>query len=195
MTRVDPDSAYEFDEDSKVGSHTKGQILRLVRLAGFGAHLSPRDDKGKYVVVTSPLQFKIEVKGDHIARMTYNIGIEYSSRGEPSGIGVTTADYWLQVIANRNFEFGKDEIRILLFKTKELKRCIDELSSTPIPEGEKWVGGSDNEDGTMGWIKENIGDPCSETHIWVTKTRWASEYAEFDGSPREFVEFLYRKRR
>jgi hypothetical protein len=38
---------------------------------------------------------KIEVKVDYIAHKTGNVFIEYSSRGKPSGISTTDADYWI----------------------------------------------------------------------------------------------------
>lgn len=37
---------------------------------------------------------KVEVKSDKICRQTGNIFIEYRQKGQPSGIAVTTADYW-----------------------------------------------------------------------------------------------------
>lgn len=41
---------------------------------------------------------KIEVKLDSIASTTGNIFIEYESRGKPSGISTTNADYWIYKI-------------------------------------------------------------------------------------------------
>jgi len=37
----------------------------------------------------------IEVKTDRIAHKTGNIFIEYESRGKPSGLATTTANYWI----------------------------------------------------------------------------------------------------
>jgi hypothetical protein len=37
----------------------------------------------------------IEVKNDRIVHKTGNIFIEYESRGKPSGLSTTTADYWI----------------------------------------------------------------------------------------------------
>lgn len=41
---------------------------------------------------------KIEVKVDYIAHRTGKVFIEYSSRGKPSGIATTDADYWIYKI-------------------------------------------------------------------------------------------------
>lgn len=46
--------------------------------------------------------FKLEVKFDSMAHATGNVFIEYSSRGKPSGIAVTDADYYLYIIAEFN---------------------------------------------------------------------------------------------
>jgi uncharacterized protein YuzE len=46
--------------------------------------------------------FKVEVKMDTMAHVTGNVFIEYSSRGKPSGIAVTDADYYLYIIAEFN---------------------------------------------------------------------------------------------
>jgi len=47
-------------------------------------------------------EFKVEVKLDSMAHTTGNVFIEYSSRGKPSGIAVTDADYYLYIIAEFN---------------------------------------------------------------------------------------------
>ena len=41
---------------------------------------------------------KIEVKRDFIAHKTGNVFVEYESRGAPSGISTTQADYWAFVL-------------------------------------------------------------------------------------------------
>lgn len=43
-------------------------------------------------------KFKAEIKFDRIAHKTGNIFIEYESRGKPSGIATTDADYWIYKI-------------------------------------------------------------------------------------------------
>ena len=37
----------------------------------------------------------IEIKSDRIIHRTGNLFIEYESRGNPSGLATTTADYWI----------------------------------------------------------------------------------------------------
>jgi len=45
---------------------------------------------------------KVEVKTDRMAHSTGNLAVEYSSRGLPSGIATTKADYWAFVIGDNN---------------------------------------------------------------------------------------------
>ena len=39
--------------------------------------------------------FKVEVKNDRLIHKTGNLFIEFESRGKPSGLSITTADYWI----------------------------------------------------------------------------------------------------
>jgi hypothetical protein len=60
---------------------------------------------------------KVEVKTDRMAHMTGNVAIEYASRGLPSGIATTKADYWAFVIGE-----NKTVIFITIERLKELAR-------------------------------------------------------------------------
>ena len=60
---------------------------------------------------------KIEIKTDYLAHKTGNIAIEYESRGKPSGIATTEADYYIYIIPHALI---KDTMLIL--DVKELKK-------------------------------------------------------------------------
>ena len=85
----------------------------------------------------------IEVKRDFLASKTGNVFVEYESRGKPSGIATSTADYWafvldderiiviprglLKVMARESFEAGRlatggdsNTSRGVLVKVREL---------------------------------------------------------------------------
>ena len=47
-------------------------------------------------------EFKLEVKFDSMTHASGKVFIEYYSRGKPSGIAVTDADYYLYIIAEFN---------------------------------------------------------------------------------------------
>jgi hypothetical protein len=63
---------------------------------------------------------KIEVKTERDKwKDTGNIVIEFESRGRPSGIATTEADYWFH-----NLAMGEDIIMTLVFPTKTLRNYI-----------------------------------------------------------------------
>ena len=59
---------------------------------------------------------RIEVKRDSWVGRTGNIAIEYESRGKPSGIATSEAEYWI-IIFSREYE---DKVMLVL-ETKRLK--------------------------------------------------------------------------
>lgn len=67
---------------------------------------------------------KIEVKTDFLAQETGNIALEYESRGKPSGISVTEADFYAYCLPLANFQ------NIIIFmEINELKRLAREYWS------------------------------------------------------------------
>ena len=63
---------------------------------------------------------KVEVKRDRKARLTGNIFVEYESRGKPSGISTSEADYWCFVV----------EETFILLTTQRLKKIVEPLKGT-----------------------------------------------------------------
>ena len=63
---------------------------------------------------------KVEVKRDRKARLTGNIFVEYESRGKPSGISTSEADYWCFVV----------EETFILLTTQRLKEIVEPLKGT-----------------------------------------------------------------
>jgi len=59
---------------------------------------------------------KVEVKTDFIAQRTGNVFVEYESRGKPSGIAKSQADYWCFVLSNHQIVLITSE------KLKEIAR-------------------------------------------------------------------------
>ena len=80
---------------------------------------------------------KIEVKSERdVWKRTGNIAIEYQCYGKPSGINATEADYWFH-----NLCVGEDVYATLVFKTENLKKIIDSLSSNlniPVTDIIRW---------------------------------------------------------
>lgn len=63
---------------------------------------------------------KVEVKADLKAKKTGNLFIEYESRGEPSGIATSQADYWC-------FDIGH---LFIIIETETLKSIVRPLLGT-----------------------------------------------------------------
>ena len=61
---------------------------------------------------------KIEVKTDRLTEKTGNVYIEYESRGKPSGIATSEADYWVYKVSGG---------RAIIIEIKELKSMLKEL--------------------------------------------------------------------
>ena len=76
---------------------------------------------------------KIEVKTERdMWKRTGNIAIEFESRGKPSGIASTEAEYWFH-----NLAIGDDIVMTLVFPTKTLRNYIAKIMP-------KMVRGGDN---------------------------------------------------
>ena len=72
---------------------------------------------------------KVEVKRDRKACLTGNIFVEYESRGKPSGISTSEADYWCFVV----------EETFILLTASRLKEIIE-----PLKGGDRERRGGDN---------------------------------------------------
>jgi hypothetical protein len=66
--------------------------------------------EGEEVTVT------FECKGDRISKNTKAIAVEFQYAGEPSGIEVTKADYWIHFVDGTN--------KYYLIPTRDLRRLI-----------------------------------------------------------------------
>ncbi|MDB4558168.1 hypothetical protein N9Z89_00645 [Akkermansiaceae bacterium] len=66
----------------------------------------------------------LEVKTDSWIARTQNIAVEYESRGKPSGIATTEADYWVFVFDGR---YNKEVI--LIMDTERLKKIARDYHS------------------------------------------------------------------
>lgn len=74
---------------------------------------------------------KIEVKRDFIAHKTGNVFVEYESRGAPSGISTSEADYWAFVLEYKTV--------VIIPKDRLKEKC-----RTAFSEGRTASGGDSN---------------------------------------------------
>ena len=63
---------------------------------------------------------KVEVKRDRKARLTGNVFVEFESRGKPSGISTSEADYWCFVV----------EETFILLTAERRKEIVEPLKGT-----------------------------------------------------------------
>jgi hypothetical protein len=68
----------------------------------------------------------VEVKKDYKTHKTGNIAVEFESRGKPSGIATTEAEWWAFVLVNKDF----DNTMIMLFKTGNLMKACRKYINT-----------------------------------------------------------------
>ena len=77
--------------------------------------------EGERIVDSLFLDKLVEVKRDSWVCKSGNIAIEYESRGKPSGIATTEADYWIII-----FSGGYQDKVIYVFETQLLKEVSRE---------------------------------------------------------------------
>jgi hypothetical protein len=76
---------------------------------------------------------KVEVKTDRLTEKTGNVYIEYESRGKPSGIRTSEADYWV---------YKTNQHQAIIIQKEELKRKLKDLVQTG--KAKMGVKGGDN---------------------------------------------------
>lgn len=73
----------------------------------------------------------IEIKRDFKASRTGRVFVEFFSRGKPSGISTTEANFWAFII---------DDETVVILPTERLKALVQEAQD----EGKIWKGGDSN---------------------------------------------------
>lgn len=88
---------------------------------------------------------KVEVKCDRMTVKTGNIYIEYESRGKPSGIATSQADYWV-------YKF--DEESAIIFKRELLKNKLKKLVSLGLAKADIQGGDDKTSKGVLLNLKD-----------------------------------------
>ena len=84
-------------------------------------------------------QAKVEVKTERDTwAETGNAVFEYASRGKPSGVAVTEADYWLH-----NFKEKEQTVMCFMFRVLELKEFLRLVFKHPEKYGARICNGGD----------------------------------------------------
>ena len=108
---------YNFHKDLKIAKKTEQEVSEILEANGlkilsFGNN-SDYDILAEWDGHDNPVSF--EVKEDFMCELTGNVSLEFESRGKPSGIESTKADWWIYKIHTRH-----SGIQFFLFPTEFL---------------------------------------------------------------------------
>lgn len=141
---------YSFEKDLAKGQQGEEIISRFLSdTFGFRPISSNQDKTHDLLMEYSGRQVSFEVKTDFF-QDTGNIVVEYFSRGKPSGISVTSADYFV------NYFLKLGELWII--KPDALKRLLKDPNQKGITR------------------RENVGDKNSGTHLFLMKKEKVREF-------------------
>ena len=111
----------KFNFDYQTGKYFEDEFLKII---DYNSYSRPNGNFPFYDFEILDKDFKVvkvEVKADYYIHKTGNIAIEYECRNKPSGINITTADYWAI------FEYiTKTEYTLYYIPFDIIKKYIDE---------------------------------------------------------------------
>jgi hypothetical protein len=110
---------YNYKQDKPIADETEKQVAEILR-ATYNAVILDYGHTNKYDIKArvNGKVFTFEVKEDFTCERTGNVGVEFECRGEPSGISVSKADFYIYKIHSK---YG---IKFYLYKTSQLKAMI-----------------------------------------------------------------------
>lgn len=116
---------YQFNKDLEDGHRAEEEVL--TKLAAY-FHVKKEDikryDNKDFDLKISSLRLSFEVKNDLMAAQTGNIAIEYESRGKPSGLASSKADFWVYKFAGSLWVVPTKLLRKKLFGEKRYYRKV-----------------------------------------------------------------------
>lgn len=89
------------------GQYYEKQALKLFQLQDV---IFPKGKFSYYDFYLEKDKLKIEVKADKFTSKTKNICIEVESNGVLSGLSLTTADFWVIYVVNKDDKYKFDEV-------------------------------------------------------------------------------------
>ena len=116
---------YNFIQDLEQAKKTEEKVAQLL-IKEYGATDISFLNTNEYDIsaTMSGAKLTFEIKEDFMCQFTGNVAVEFASRGKPSGIEVSNADYYVYVIHSKSD--GKKIVEYLLYRTSELKRMIED---------------------------------------------------------------------
>ena len=110
---------YNFKKDLLDGKAAEIEVAQrlMVRLGIPANDIEHSSSKGYDLKIISK-GWTFEVKNDLMAHQTGNVAIEYESRGNPTALAATTADFWVYKMAGGFFAFRTEVLKRKLFEEK-----------------------------------------------------------------------------
>lgn len=109
---------YNFKKDISTGVQGEQFIKELLESKGFKYLSSCQDNSHDLKMSYGDKEYTYEIKTDVYPRDTGNLVIEFESRGKPSGISVTTADFFVTFFPNLG--------EVWNIRTEDLRKFIEE---------------------------------------------------------------------
>tara|TARA_Y100000310_G_C20644818_1_gene795974 strand:- start:1143 stop:1601 length:459 start_codon:yes stop_codon:yes gene_type:complete len=106
---------YNFHKDLEVEEKNKTFICEFLGEKGYTILEDRNDYQYDLLVEKNGKQFKVELKEDFKAEETGNVAVEFHSRGKPSGISKTKAQYYVYTV------HLKEKIEIVIASTRNLR--------------------------------------------------------------------------
>lgn len=131
---------YNFNKDLVKGEKGEEFIVSFMQNLGFQFIHKRNDNKYDLMMGYNRYSYSYEIKTDIYPRDTGNIAIEFESRGKPSGIAVTEADFFVTYFPHLK--------EIWNIQTNKLKKLIDENNIKSV---------------------DGAGDPGSNTKLYLVK--------------------------
>lgn len=132
---------YNFSKDLKIAKKTEEEVAKLLEKF-YNAEIKEFKTNSEYDILANieGKDLKFEVKEDFMCVDTGNVALEFESRGKPSGISSTDADFYIYKLVM------KDGPEYIMHSVKTLKMMIEKKKYFRI------VIGGDRGSNTMNYL-------------------------------------------
>ncbi|MBK9017491.1 MAG: hypothetical protein IPM82_27490 [Saprospiraceae bacterium] len=116
---------YNFNKDLQDGQAAEREVAQrlIARLNLAEDDIEHSSSKGYDLKIISK-GWTFEVKNDLMAERTGNVAVEFESRGKPTALSATTAEFWVYKFAGSFFAFKTETLKRKLFEEKQFFREV-----------------------------------------------------------------------
>lgn len=112
---------YKFKRDLARGQQRESYFREKLQARGGEAILNESNSYDLFwhrSDIVEEANFSFEIKTDFLAARTGNFAIEYMSRGKPSCLSVSQADYWVFYNGEQELTVDADSLKLLIQQNK-----------------------------------------------------------------------------